>query len=500
MNNRRRFTSGRLVRWLVVICVNLVAGCLLLPVATAQLQGGWSPLIQLSSGQGAASEATLVVDRYDMVHAIWVEALDDDRDLIQYARYDGKNWSVPNDIYVTREFLSVKNVSAAIDPNDRLTIIWSEGDVGPVYFSSAPVTETMSASNWEDPYRVNVPAGFVQMQIDANNVFHLLFSQISGNERGVYYIRSEDLGVNWTVPYRLDPDIPADGLPTNLEFVMDVQGGLHASWYYFSIVNLGAGADWVRYANSLDGGRSWSKPFTIDKLDAAEKEEGAELSAADPILTVQGDTVHIIWAGGILHYRHHRYSADRGLNWSPDTRILGELNGQAGEGFAVDNAGRVHFFGQIRFPQGIYHAVWEQSHWSQPELVYLIRYSSDDDPGDNIGAHNTRPIIRGGNQLILTFADEPSFPKRRLFVTETTINDLPATTPVPTPTLTPVPAAIVESTPVPPATQAPISFDSSLSSPTPAPRADFAVWYGIVPIGILLLAFVAVRLVLRTRR
>ena len=147
------------------------------------------------------------------------------------------------------------------------------------------------------------------------------------------------------------------------------------------------------------------------------------------------------------------------------------------------------------------HAGREPAWWTAVRWTSFSRGGLDEGrAGDNIGAHNTRPIIRGGNQLILTFADEPSFPKRRLFVTETTINDLPATTPVPTPTLTPVPAAIVESTPVPPATQAPISFDSSLSSPAPAPRADFAVWYGIVPIGILLLAFVAVRLVLRTRR
>ena len=325
MNNLRRFTSGHLVRWLVVICINFVAVCLLLPKATAQIQSGWSPPIQLSSGQGSASPATLVVDAYDNVHAFWIESLDNDRELIQYARYDGKSWSVPNDIYLTKEFVSIKNVAAALDPFDRVYIIWTEDEIGPVYFSSAPVNDTMSATSWDSPYRVNIPAGFVRLQIDKNNVFHVVYTQIVGDELGVSYIRSEDSGISWTTPHRLDPDIPADGLPASLEFVMDDKGGLHVSWFYLSVETLGAGADWIRYANSLDGGQSWSNPFTIDRLDANDIAAGAVLSAADPILTVQGDTVHIIWAGGILHYRHHRYSADRGLNWSPDTRILGSL-------------------------------------------------------------------------------------------------------------------------------------------------------------------------------
>src|SRR5207247_1489570 len=112
---------------------------------------------------------------------------------------------------------------------------------------------------------------------------------------------------------------------------------------------------------------------------------------------------------GEQSYRNYRYSTDAGLTWSVSERIFGELNGQAFDGLAVDGAGRVHFFGQIRYPQGIYHAIWDHGTWSVPDLVYLILQgdSSTEVMGDRIHAHDTVPVVRAGNQLVLTFADGP---------------------------------------------------------------------------------------------
>ena len=82
-------------------------------------------------------------------------------------------------------------------------------------------------------------------------------------------------------------------------------------------------------------------------------------------MIVQGKNVHVIWAAGSLPYRNHRFSTDRGLTWSAPVQIFGELHGQAFDDLTVDRAGRVHFFAQIRYPMGIYHAYWDQSGWSK---------------------------------------------------------------------------------------------------------------------------------------
>jgi hypothetical protein len=459
-------------------------------IAEAQVQGeGWSSPLRISTGQGLSSEAALFSDPYGFIHVFWREALPNERTLLMYSRYDGNAWSVPNDIYMSKEFADFKNVSVALGPDSRLHVVWSEGDSGPVYFQSAMVHDALSAKAWSKPYRIPYPASRVKLQVDDKGVMHILYSRNVGEERGVYYIYSKDEGITWSEPQWLDPDILPAHMPANLEFVKDKDGGLHASWFYFDTVS--SGGDWVRYTHSLDGGKTWSLPFTIDRLNEREKAAGEKLAFADPVLAVQDETVHILWAGGLLNYRHHRYSTDRGQTWKPDTRVFGELNGQAGEGLVVDGAGRLHLLSQIRWPMAIYHMVWQEDHWSEPSLIYLIRYSSEVSTGENIAAHNTYPVIRAGNELILTLADEPSNPQRRLFMMQYMLDDIPPSpvepTPTPTPTATPEPSP----TPTPVSTVPSPAFDSNVRPPAEIPRPDHGVWLGVAPVLVLLFGAVA---------
>jgi hypothetical protein len=149
-------------------------------------------------------------------------------------------------------------------------------------------------------------------------------------------------------------------------------------------------------------------------IDQYVQESDHNLTAASPVMIVQGQTVHVIWAAGSQAYRHHRFSTDAGQTWSAPRQIFGELQGQAFDGLAVDGAGRVHFFGQIRYPLGIYHAYWDQTQWTPPSWIYLIAQEGEE-IGDRIHAHHTHPVVRAGNQLVLTFADPPADPNRRLF-------------------------------------------------------------------------------------
>lgn len=470
---------------MMILALLFIALSELAPVK-AQSDTGWTPPFLISSGQGDGSEATLITDSYGYIHAFWTELLPSQQTLLMYSRFDGDNWTVPTDIYVTKPFIPIKNVTASIAPDGMLYVMWPEGDNGPLFFTRAALPKTLSAQDWESPYRVDAQGNIVELIIDSQGVFHAMLTRISGLERGVFYTRSEDRGVTWSDPFWLDPDILADHIPSNMSFVIDEEDGLHATWFYFS-TEFGGGGDWVRYAHSLDGGKTWPEPFTIDRLDEAEMAADEKLSNAAPILAVQGRNVHVIWAGGKLHYRHHRFSDDRGLSWSQPVQIMGELNGAAGDGIAVDGAGRLHFFSQVRFPQAIYHTVWDQNSWSKPTLIYLIRYSDEDEIGDHVHAHGTHPAFRAGNQLVLTFADPPPEPGRRLYFMQTTLTDVPESSLEPTPTVTPMPTVEVTSTPTPlPATPAP-SFGGPMP-PTGVARPDRAVWLGIAPVVLLLLA------------
>jgi hypothetical protein len=237
-------------------------------------------------------------------------------------------------------------------------------------------------------------------------------------------------------------------MPDSLSFELDENDGLHAAWFYGGRA-VGAISDWVRYTQSLDGGRTWSIPFTIDR-----HVEGSDhnLTDASPRMVVQGKTVHVIWAAGSSPYRNHRFSTDAGLTWSPPVHILGDLSGQAFDGLAVDRSGRVHLFTQIRYPLGIYHTYWDQNQWSTPALVYPI--AEEDSPvgiGDRIHAHYTLPVIRAGNQLVLTFTDPPSDVNRRLFVMTSTMDDVLPVESLPTPVLPETPSPLPSATPTQPA-------------------------------------------------
>lgn len=460
------------------IAISVIVLLTMLHIAPAKAQGqggGWSEPYRLSSLEGVSSEGFMVADQYGYVHCFWIETYyENGETAIKYARFDGTIWTKPNDIYVVGT--SILNVSPVVDQHGTLHIIWSEGEIGTVYYAYAPATGAVSVQNWSRPVLVDVPGRPAYLQVDSHGVFHIMYTNQT-EESGVYYIRSEDQGRTWTTPLWLDPDIRLGSIPDSLSFALDDQGGLHAAWFYGSRAVNGV-ADWVRYTHSLDGGHTWSAPFTIDK---AIVEVEYNLTNASPVMTVEGDAVHIIWAAGDLPYRHHRFSTDRGTTWSTAGQVFGELHGQAFDTLTVDGAGRVHFFGQIRYPMGIYHAFWKHNRWTIPSLLYLVAQEGEE-IGTRVHAHDVRAVVRAGNQLVVTFADGPADPNRRLFVTYRTLEDIPPIESMPTPS--PVATAIqsptaAATTPLPEQTRAASLSEPSELQGTTSP--DLAIRLALIP-------------------
>jgi hypothetical protein len=442
-----------------------------------------------------------VADQYGYVHCFWTETLfENGRWVIKYSRFDGATWSKPNDIYIAR--LGIRNVSPYVDQQGILYIAWSEGLVGPAYYTYAPANDAFSAQSWAEPIPVNVPARVVSLRVDSKGFIHMLYINQT-EEPGVYYIRTEDMGLSWSEPLWLDPDILPDHIPDSLSFELDDNDGLHAAWFYGTRELTGV-PDWVRYTHSLDGGQTWSTPFLIDQHN---EETDHRLTSASPVMMVEGQTVHIIWAAGNLPYRYHRISSDAGQTWSASAKIFGELHGQAFDGLAVDRSGRLHFLGQIRYPMGIYHAFWDQNRWSNPSLVYLIaEEGSEEGIGNRVHAHHTLPVIRAGNQLVLTFADGPADPNRRLFVMYRTLDDIAPLENMPTPqrSASPVPLStptLSRPTSTPERTEAAPSLESTELQPSgPVPAPDRAIRMALVPILLVLGVTIIIRLLMRRKQ
>lgn len=469
-------------------------------IASAQAQeGGWSEPFRLSSEAGKSSEGYLAADQYGNLHTFWVETLFADQlRVIKYARFDGATWTNPNDIYVTNA--GITNVSPFVDQDGTLHIAWAEGLYGPAYYTHAPANDAVSVKSWSKPLQIDIPGRTLILRVDSKGVIHILYNQ-QVEDPGVYYIRSVDQGTTWSDPLWLDPDILPYHIPDGLNFELDENDGLHAVWVYGAL-DPKYKPDWVRYTHSIDGGNTWATPFPIDQV---VEENNHYLTTAGPVMIVQGKTVHVIWAAGELPYRFHRYSDDAGETWSAPKQFFGELHGQAFDGLAVDRSGRVHYFAQIRYPLGIYHSYWDKNHWTPPSLIYLIAQEGEE-IGDRIHAHHTHPVVRAGNQLVLTFADGPADPNRRLFVMYRNLDDISpleaVPTPVPTATLLPKPSPTPrQAAPLPTLIETAPAFDNAATQPVRhSPRPDLVIWVASVPNLILFGSTIIIRLLRKPRR
>jgi len=391
------------------ILITLVNMTLLPPVFGQVQDSNWSQPHRLSSETGESSEGAIVVDSNGHSHVTWFENhFDQNRTEILYAKFDGTRWSSPVKVH---EYLGtypgmVSRLDFTIDREDFVHLVWS-GNWGPCFYSRADVTRALDPDAWIDPIAIQVPSFAEKLRVDSEGVLHLIYSKfyLDAEPYGVFYIRSENGGVTWSESLKIDPEIPDEHNVDYLQFEVDGDDTLHAVWNY---IDLGA-TRWptsaICYARSLDGGDNWLPVVKIDQLG----DDPEELRLPFPGLALQGDTVHVVWSGGGVNTvgRRHRYSTDGGANWSVTQQLFGELHGSAkGDGLAFDSDGKLHFVGQVRWPQGLYQASWSPSGWSGSNLFYLVASNHLEPIGDRVHAHDVRLVISKQDQFVTTFTDD----------------------------------------------------------------------------------------------
>jgi len=482
---------GIKLKILLTMCLMVILAGFSIRLSTAQSAAErWSTPEQLSSENSQASQGFMVSDQYGYVHVFWSESGLDGYSGIQYSRFDGETWSLPIDIIATSQDGTIVFISPFVDSDGTLHLIWTESSTGPIQYSFAPAHDAGSAQAWSNPISIDASAFWGKLIVDSKGIMHIVYSDFYGEAPGVFYISSNDLGNTWSSPLWLDTDIPEDYAPTIVSFDIDDQDGLHAIWFYVDPAT--TNGQWIRYSRTEDGGDTWTLPMTIDIADESED----ELRLPYPEFQVEGNEVHVIWAGDSQTHREHRYSLNRGQSWSPTSRILGDLVGQAlGGGLEFDAAERLHYVTQIRYPQGIYHTYWDSGTWSIPSLIYFILGGANESYGDRVHAHNVRLAIRNGNQLVVTFTTSPTDPQMVLYEMHLTLNDvpeiIPLSTPTAIPTSTPTPTpqlATTEPTPNPTITSG--SDAQSAGSYQPAN----GIWWGLITSLAVLMGFIAFRI------
>lgn len=463
--------------------------------ALAQVQSpDWSEPYRLSNETGnvMVGGAMMTGDQYGYTHTIWGEmSYVDGRTTLLYSQFDGESWTPAVDFHIVAGTTFGFIGPPVVDKNGILHLVWTGSTTGPIFYMQAVASEAGSAKAWSMRSVIRVPASYAEVQVDAEGVVHIIYANEGGQETGVYYIRSADEGETWTQPYWLDPDIPVNYIAGRAYFRIDsVTQDLHVVWPYEQVVDDAFQVVEVRYSHSTDGGDTWSLPYLVDAAD----ESPDELRSAGSMglsFAVYNQELHIIWAGTATVNREHRHSTDNGETWSNSRRIFGSLQGAAGDSLFVDGSGRFHYLGQIRWPQGIYHSIWNGEAWREPQLVYLVRKSSYEDYR-GVHAHFVRAAIQNGNQLIITFTNSPGELDLVLYTIHTTLQDIPAVAPLPLPT-EPAPVVMEAETAANAAVVAtPRAIPQFETEITDISAPTTSLWVSMLPTAAILLLVIAV--------
>jgi len=446
----------------------------------------------------------LVADQNRTVHAFATQRVGDGsayRQAIIYRQWRlTGGWTSPIDILLSPTW-DARVLGAYLDPDDIIHLIfWGSGTDtidASVYYSKAPLSEAGSISAWSYPELIargalNPPAGVINGDDHGNIV--VVFNGNS-QDNGVYMVRSNDSGENWTesvpvyltndselFPFYIKSDVGPSGKAHIVWNVNAGEAGIYESLYYIGI--------------DLETGR-WIGPQLLDQRPRVEGYFGPSV----PAVVDNGTYVMILYNGGNPYAGSQvpvgrptilvRLSENEGDTWGDVTVPFPFLTGQSGEqALMVDSNKVIHVVAGMRIDSlingeykpvsGVWHSEFVNKVWRYPERFVT-----------SIPAVDVRAVISQGNVLMANWNEDPIFGRDGVWFSYTFLDspELPLTSmPVPT-TIQETPILGVDTTPDVVFTPSPIGSSQILQdeedSRTTNPQLLILV--AIISVGIILI-------------
>lgn len=413
----------------------------------------WQSPITVAEASETLAGLRLLAGTNGRFHASWS---DNAQNAISYTRWDGSQWSRPSPVLRSPAGGQPGQPALAIS-GERLLAAWSDTNNGELLFSWANSERATAASEWRTPLQLPIPPLPIPLPsepaivVDRQDNIYIAYAVPINEGRGLYLVRSEDGGENWSPPLNMFDGTAAGWVAVGPpQLALAGNGRLYASWTQNSRDGQPQG---LYLASSDDGGLSWSEETAV---------------ATGPVLWQQiiatdAQTIHQLWAGQggptptatTQPALWHRVSTDSGQTWSRPARVAGlgqNLVGPAS--IALDKANQLHLV-QLAAPANetnshlsLYQWLWQDGRWQAepPVPITHSRSATFTDPAAAAVADHSLGVIyldwpTAADQPTITFSQRPI--------------ELPETLPTPAPTLAPT------ATPTPPPTATP------LPQPTP---------------------------------
>lgn len=337
--------AGSRVMYSIVIAILI----LLTSRVSMHADAGWSrpELIAQTEGDLASSMIAVFSDQSGQLHVLYPERPNEDTPIaLSYVAWTGTHWSAPMDVLFDPYGGNMAYLSAALDSHQTLHAIWV-GANNSLRYASVTLGGIASSKEWSVPITLGTAVGGGDIVVGQDDTLHVAYS--AGTDAGsIILINSRDAGLTWTPPLQAVAS-PSQRFPIYASLAQDKTGRLHLAWTEVLLPDAWPPTG-AYYAQSIDGGSSWS-----DTLQIAPENHGQI-----GVVAVGQNEVHLVWRSTIGgDGTFHQWSSDGGTTWSPPDRFDDRGGFSGPPSFAVDSENGLHFV----IGHG-YYATWEQGRLS----------------------------------------------------------------------------------------------------------------------------------------
>ncbi|MDX1614005.1 MAG: sialidase family protein [Candidatus Promineifilaceae bacterium] len=275
-------------------------------------------------------------------------------------------WSSAVDILVSPEGRVARNHSVAVDNDGYLHIAWSGGNA--IYYSQAHVSRSLDPSAWTEPYLLSGGQNHLEPDIAVGNAgqVYVVWTQ-SGS--GLRLAISGDGGRSWDGPRTIFEAPGGSELARWGRLSVDAAGRLHVGLTHVVSNSSEEGPSELNhlyYLRSDDGGLSWTSPFRVE----TEPDYGELnlTTFGDTVHLVYNGRAYLEgryhrWSsdGGVTWSPAETIVAPD----SGESAGQGGLNGFPA--LVVDRQGTLHVVASA--DAGVFYLYLQNGNWSQPELI-----------------------------------------------------------------------------------------------------------------------------------
>lgn len=276
-----------------------------------------------------------------------------------------------------------------VDRNDRLVLAWRSGQEGELFFSSTSANRAsaragwFSAEKWFETESIGGSPSLVAFSEEINAAFTIPYNE----GRGIYFTRLDGTNDLWAEP-KVVFDAAVAGCPSvaDVDLNSNSSGQFHLLWTCSSLPG-GTGNFEALYANSWDGGESWS-----DVLQS-----WLHPARSAKVVAMEDGSIHALWEeqGEEDLITWHSVSLDGGFSWSePNTIAFNSTNLGDFEVIEVDSSLLVYLrMEQVDSQQLILKGkVWNGRRWENlpdftlavTELTQLSSWAASSTPEGNL--------------------------------------------------------------------------------------------------------------------